>query len=695
MRIKRIVVLLAAFGLAWSIASVRSAAAAAADTGVAGVPARVACGAVITASTTLENDVGPCHQDGLIVRGDGITINLNGHVVTGSHVGCPGPTCNPGPEQAGILLDHVTGVTVEQGAVREFDGGVVVRGGSANTVAGVNAHDNVNRDVLINANVPGPGVPPPVQTACDYGDGIVIQASDGNRVVGSTVERNGPFSGIALISNARNTDGSTGNEIIGNTVSGNDILDQTPNGSGTVCGSSFGAPYGGMGQGRQNEDVGIRLEGPGVADTLVQRNFVTRSGLGGIDIFDYFCNPGGTFHEPANHDNSIVDNVVTDTGAATHNVDSSDDGIAILAEGDADVDCTSYANTIVGNLSSGNWEDGILIGGMRSAPGHPQNTTVNANTVEDNHLDGIGLQAGAVGNTVTANNAYGNAEFDAADYNFGPACGADTWRATRSGSVNQRCVAARGGTGAVRQVLMSGVSGTGSGLRTTWSDSVHVVNPGGFALYSSTDATCSHPTATGTAVVHGNGTNQVTVSLTTLPYPGDAYLAIAAGAVTTGGGVPNAAVGCTPLLFTGTPTTDAVSSVAITGTLAKPIITVTGTGFGSTPPAPNPATPPDGQQGCPTSPTGVPSQEGYLFGTSLYVIDQAPVGFDAGINSITGEFDCVGLLIDSWSDTQIVIGFGDLYAQNIPGNHYEFADTDHVEVTVLGAPGQTIVSGLS
>ena len=85
----------------------------------------------------------------------------------------------------------------------------------------------------------------------------------------------------------------------------------------------------------------------------------------------------------------------------------------------------------------------------------------------------------------------------------------------------------------------------------------------------------------------------------------------------------------------------------------------------------------------------------YLYGTSLYVQDNGNMGFDAGINSVTGEFDCVGLVIQSWTPTQVVFGFGDLYDQNIPGNDYVLANGDPVTVGVLGATGSTTVSGLS
>jgi hypothetical protein len=49
------------------------------------VPARpLACDSVVTADVTLTRDIGPCPADGLVVGASGITIDLNGHTVTGT-----------------------------------------------------------------------------------------------------------------------------------------------------------------------------------------------------------------------------------------------------------------------------------------------------------------------------------------------------------------------------------------------------------------------------------------------------------------------------------------------------------------------------------------------------------------------------------------------------------------------------------
>lgn len=666
-----------------------------------GPPVTLACGAVITQNTLLANDIGPCPGDGLVVTGSNIRINLRGHTITGTHQGTPSSV-----QQLGINMDNVTGDTVENGTVQYFDGGVAIQDGANNTVRGINAHDNINRDVLVDA-------PQSSQTSCDYGDGIAAISSSGNRIEGNTVAHNGPFSGIAVVGNFEPGHGFVAadhNLIAGNLATDNYVADQTPSGGGTNCGSSQGELYGGMGSGRQVQDMGVRIEGPDAAYNVVQANQVKDNGLNGIAVFAYFCNLNNTsaaaHHEPANHDNSILGNSVSGTGdasvqKASGQVDPSANGIAILAEGNSGVNCTAYNNTVSANTSTGNIQDGIYVGGMPSAPGHPQATTVSNNVVNTNSVDGLAVQqsqaspgavtTGIMNNVLTSNVGHGNAEFDGADYNF-PNCGSDVWSHNQFGSVNQLCVAANGGTGTIQQVILTNENGIASGLQTSWTSPVTVARPAGFTLYS--DATCSTLTGTGTGVVMGtDGTATPTVSFDHLPAPGTAFFEIAANSVTAPGGVGNPAVPCTTVQFTGTPTTDTVTGVTITGTIANPTFTVTGTGFGAAPPSPNPATTPDGSPGCPTvNPNG--PNAGFLYGTSLYISDMGPSGFDAGkyTPGNNGEFDCVGLVIQSWTNTQVVFTFGDTYNQPIPGNDYVLANNDPVQVVVLGAVGMANVN---
>jgi parallel beta-helix repeat protein len=59
------------------------------------------CGTTITANTTLTQDLGPCPSTGLTIGAGNITLNLNGHKISGTGVGAG--ISLPGPENLAIL----------------------------------------------------------------------------------------------------------------------------------------------------------------------------------------------------------------------------------------------------------------------------------------------------------------------------------------------------------------------------------------------------------------------------------------------------------------------------------------------------------------------------------------------------------------------------------------------------------------
>ncbi len=110
-------------------------------------------------------------------------MNLNGHKVTGAarHLG----------DFAGIHLRNAFGVKVLGGSaslgtapsVSGFDAGVWVDGGGANTVQGLNVHNNQSaRD-----------------GASVLGDGILLTHSFSNLIANNTVRNNGVFDGIGVL----------------------------------------------------------------------------------------------------------------------------------------------------------------------------------------------------------------------------------------------------------------------------------------------------------------------------------------------------------------------------------------------------------------------------------------------------------------------------------------------------------------
>ena len=307
------------------------------------------CGQEIAEDTTLDGDLTCRSGPALVVTADSVTLDLGGHTVFGDRNGA-----NNGPA---IVLRSVSGVTVCNGTVQYFGAGIVIEGGSGNTVENVTVQDNVG------------------SAEGDYGDGIVVDGSSENVIADNTVQRNGPFSGISLLNESQR------NEIRGNVVADNSM-------------SNTGDPRAGR------QDMGIRMEGPGASENLVQGNTVTGSGADGIVVLPTCQDPESDppcVGAPANEGNRIV------------------------------------GNTSDGNGRSGTGS-GIRLFSM-PAPVPPTGNTIEDNVTNDNATDGISVDARATGNTIRNNRANGNGRFDGNDGNA-DAADANTWEGNVFGTAN-------------------------------------------------------------------------------------------------------------------------------------------------------------------------------------------------------------------------------------------------------------------
>jgi parallel beta-helix repeat protein len=276
--------------------------------------ATVACGQTITRDTTLTADVGPCQGEGIIVGADNIRLNLNGRRVLGnSDQGASG-------EFAGIRLAGRTGVTVtghpgksgKKGTVSGFEAGVVIDGGSANTVENLTARDNIGLDDAFNA---------------ELGDGIIIFDSPSNRILNNVVVHNGIFDGIGVLGKT-----SDNNIIQGNTV--DDTVGPTPDG-----GSSVGGPAG----------QGIAVNGADgsnretIAGTKIEGNTIRRNASAGISNIN-------------NVDGSILGNTIEGNGLTN----SAGNGIGIQAGLGFRIQFPTRI-LVQGNEVHGNAENGISV----------------------------------------------------------------------------------------------------------------------------------------------------------------------------------------------------------------------------------------------------------------------------------------------------------------------------------------------
>lgn len=460
-----------------------------------GQPQTLACGAVVTQSTTLAANVGPCPGNGLIIARDGITLDLNGYSVIGTF-GHETPGNFPATnvvEGQGIDFQNTTNSTVRNGQVYHFSVGVRIDGGSHNAVTNMNVHDNTG--LLLT-------------DAANNGDGIALYGSNYNTITQNVVEHNGVWDGITTLSSDGNTgtDGSSYNTISDNLISQNNI-----------------PMYGKNGKPNWKRDIGVAIEGPGSTNNLVSNNVIERSGTHGVQMFPDCDNAYGGFNGQgcagtvANDYNTIAGNTITGNGFGLPLAAPVGDGVSILAMGpsvdsfpghetvtnnkvngnerngislgggngqdlyggtvstagenygclnDTGVPCGVNNNTIDQNSTQGNGEDGIYVG-----PNSDFNS-VTSNTAVDNAMDGIGLGlavlyspqgvncgdvnctvvldangnpvtipgTAAKNNTFSANTATGNGRWDAMDMNTSPPCDNNQWSNDIFGRVNQSCI---------------------------------------------------------------------------------------------------------------------------------------------------------------------------------------------------------------------------------------------------------------
>jgi len=126
-----------------------------------------------------------------------------------------------------------------------------------------------------------------------------------------------------------------------------------------------------------------------------------------------------------------------------------------------------------------------------------------------------------------------------------------------------------------------------------------------------------------------------------------------------------------------------ISSVSFSGVAgagkASPTITITGSHFGVAPSGTS-----DNSTSC-----GGYTANGDVYGTKLYFVDSG--NFEAGHSDSTGA-DCVGVIVDSWTTSQIVLSFGNAYGSFA---HWYLSNGDGFAISVKGTLWDGSVSGLS
>ena len=336
--------------------------------------AHVACGATVSTSIVLDADVGPCSAGGLVVTADNITINLNGHRLFGRAGSGDG---------IGILLVGRTGVTVQNGTVRDFDAGVVIDRGRANTVRYVNAFDNITTGAGANARA-------------GHGNGIGIVSSKDNVIFGNNTVNNGPRAGIGLYSALDPlVPGGTGLISSGNRVDSNSVVGNISSTTANLV---------------DTDNIGIRIE-PLTSGNFFLNNRVVGNGLDGITLF-------------AGASENVLRGNIVDRNGYIRVATRRGNGIGLQslpAQGGANRNIIEY------NLVTRNADNGIVARGPRGTQPGARFNTIRFNT--------------AIGNVAlpTLPSIFGPA-YDLLDTN--PDCDENVWQGNRYRTAFPPCAGA-------------------------------------------------------------------------------------------------------------------------------------------------------------------------------------------------------------------------------------------------------------
>ena len=383
------------------------------------IPTFVSCGEFLMQSTLVMNDLLDCPGHALVIGANGITIDLNGHIIDGTGA------------EAGVLNPGYHSVSIINGTVREFDFGVQLNPRSLNNiVSGLALEANQEAAVLLsdadgalvhNNTLTGNGAGIWLTSATrdatirgntligNTGEGILLEFSSANEIEGNTFTANSGAA-ITLIGSHQNTiannimaetlgaailvgDGialpSHNNLISGNTIAGG----LTGGGAGIVIAG---------GNGNQVLDNTVQASNGGAialeeaSNTLVRGNLL-RGSKSGIEVGDSwgslieFNDASGTLGTGIDVEGFSTNNIIADNFANMN----AGDGISI-----SDVAPPGHANQVLNNFVSANGGDGIAVHGT----GH----IITGNAAEYNA--GWGIYA-VLGNTDGGgNSAVGNVE---------------------------------------------------------------------------------------------------------------------------------------------------------------------------------------------------------------------------------------------------------------------------------------------
>ena len=193
----------------------------------ASAKAQVSPGDTITTDTVLTNDLLNCPSRGLIIGADNITLDGNGHLITGMG------------SFAGIVLENRKGVTIKNCRVEGFGTGIRLSYGGNNNLIDNHTNQNYSSGIYLvssygntlsgniannNADLDGDH---------NIAHGIFLVYGSGNTLTGNTANHNG-YSIYLFGSDDNTLDGNTANQnrrgiYLASTSSHNDLISNTAN----------------------------------------------------------------------------------------------------------------------------------------------------------------------------------------------------------------------------------------------------------------------------------------------------------------------------------------------------------------------------------------------------------------------------------------------------------------------------------
>jgi parallel beta-helix repeat protein len=131
------------------------------------------CGAYVTQDVTLQHDIYGCVDGGIVVAKSGVTVDLNGHTITGLGEG------------DGIAAAGVSGVTIKNGSITNFEAGLRLTGVQNSRVLDTRLSLNSDASAWVEGSSRNQFKR---LTMTENGDGgFRLVASHHNRIAGNTV----------------------------------------------------------------------------------------------------------------------------------------------------------------------------------------------------------------------------------------------------------------------------------------------------------------------------------------------------------------------------------------------------------------------------------------------------------------------------------------------------------------------------